>query len=131
MIAGELITSATVRTVRVAGMPRILPTVVDPVSTGPDRRRSDNVHLLATRCSRERVVDVTRRRDSQRVNPLTTFVRSLGNDGALANARAVLDARVREDWLVQGLARRLERVERLVVRGASPAAPGTSVAAVA
>jgi hypothetical protein len=43
------------------------------------------------------------------VNPLTTFVRSLGNDGALANAEAVLDAQVREDWLVQGLARRLEQ----------------------
>lgn len=42
------------------------------------------------------------------VNPLTTFVRSLGNDGALANAHAVLEARAREDWLVQGLSRRLE-----------------------
>ena len=44
------------------------------------------------------------------VNPLTTFVRSLGNDGALANARTVLDARRHEDWLVQGLARRLESI---------------------
>jgi hypothetical protein len=43
------------------------------------------------------------------VNPLTTFVRSLGNDGALANARAALEAREREDWLVQGLASRLDR----------------------
>jgi hypothetical protein len=42
------------------------------------------------------------------VNPLTTFVRSLGNDGAVANAHAILEARVREDWLVQGLTRRLE-----------------------
>ena len=42
------------------------------------------------------------------MNPLTTFVRSLGNDGALRNAQAVLDAHHREDWLVQGLARRLE-----------------------
>ena len=42
------------------------------------------------------------------VNPLTTFVRSLGNDRALANARTVLDARSHEDWLIQGLARRLE-----------------------
>jgi hypothetical protein len=42
------------------------------------------------------------------MNPLTTFVRSLGNDGALANVRTVLDARRHEDWLVQGLARRLE-----------------------
>ena len=51
---------------------------------------------------------VTSRRDGGRVNPLTTFVRSLGNDGALANARTVLDAHRHEDWLVQGLARRLE-----------------------
>jgi hypothetical protein len=43
------------------------------------------------------------------VNPLTTFVRSLGNDGALRNAKTVLDAQRHEDWLVQGLARRLER----------------------
>jgi len=43
------------------------------------------------------------------VNPLTTFVRSLGNAGALANVRAVLDTRESEDWLIQGLARRLER----------------------
>jgi hypothetical protein len=42
------------------------------------------------------------------VNPLTTFVRSLGNDRALANARTVLDARRQEDWLVQSLTRRLE-----------------------
>ena len=42
------------------------------------------------------------------MNPLTTFVRSLGNDRALANARAALEAHRREDWLVQGLARRLE-----------------------
>jgi hypothetical protein len=42
------------------------------------------------------------------MNPLTTFVRSLGNEGALANAQTVLDARRHEDWLVQGLARRLE-----------------------
>jgi hypothetical protein len=42
------------------------------------------------------------------MNPLTTFVRSLGNDGALANAQTVLDARRHEDWLVHGLARRLE-----------------------
>ena len=65
------------------------------------------------------------------VNPLTTFVRSLGNDGAIANARAVLEARVREDWLVQGLTLRLERSQRLVVRGRRPPFAGTSVAAVA
>ena len=54
------------------------------------------------------------------VNPLTTFVRSLGNDGALANAQAVLDARAREDWIVQGLTRRLERP---AASAAVPAAP--------
>ena len=42
------------------------------------------------------------------MNPLTTFVRSLGNDGALASAQAGLEAQTREDWLVQGLARRLD-----------------------
>ena len=42
------------------------------------------------------------------MNPLTTFVRSLGNHGALTNAQTVLAARRREDWLVQSLARRLE-----------------------
>jgi len=42
------------------------------------------------------------------VNPLTTFVQSLGNAGALANVQVMLDARGREDWLVEGLARRLE-----------------------
>jgi hypothetical protein len=42
------------------------------------------------------------------VNPLTMFMRSLGNPGALANARAMLDARYAEDWLVHGLTRRLE-----------------------
>ncbi|MEO7573649.1 MAG: hypothetical protein ABIX10_14550 [Acidimicrobiales bacterium] len=41
------------------------------------------------------------------MNPLTTFVRSLGNDRALANAQAALDATSREDWLVQGLTGRL------------------------
>jgi hypothetical protein len=58
------------------------------------------------------------------VNPLTTFVRSLGNDGALANAGAVLCAQRREDWLVQGLARRLE--ERAP---ALPTAPAVGTAA--
>ena len=63
---------------------------------------------MATRCSPGRVTRVTPRRDGASVNPLTTLVRSLGNDGALANARAVLEAHRREDWLVQGLAHRLE-----------------------
>ena len=49
------------------------------------------------------------------VNPLTTFVRSLGNDRALANAKAMIDARQREDWLVQGLASRLDRLPATTV----------------
>ena len=52
------------------------------------------------------------------VNPLTTYVRSLGNDRAVANARAMVEAKQREDWLVQGLARRLDRNPAI----ASPAA---------
>ena len=47
------------------------------------------------------------------MNPLTTLVRSLGNDGALANAQAALDARRHEDWLIQGLARRLDSLDQL------------------
>ena len=50
------------------------------------------------------------KRDGAPVNPLTTFVRSLGNDGALANVRGVLDAHRHEDWMIQGLARRLESI---------------------
>ena len=39
---------------------------------------------------------------------LTTLLRSLGNDGARANALLVLETRQREDWLVEGLVRRLD-----------------------
>jgi hypothetical protein len=42
------------------------------------------------------------------VNPLTTLVHALGNDGALTNARTVLDAHRHEDWLIQRLVHRLE-----------------------
>ena len=42
------------------------------------------------------------------MNPLTSFVRSLGNDRAVANARAVLEARQREDRLIAALAARLD-----------------------
>ena len=59
------------------------------------------------------------------MNPLTTFVQSLGNDRALANARAVLDARRHEDWLIQGLARRLESTGP-AVPAAEPAAAATA-----
>jgi hypothetical protein len=61
------------------------------------------------------------------VNPLTTFVRSLGNDRALANARTVLDARRHEDWLVQGLARRLESIG-IDAPAAEPAAASSPAA---
>jgi hypothetical protein len=37
-----------------------------------------------------------------------TTLRSLGHQGALANVQAVLESRTREDWLVEGLSRRLE-----------------------
>ena len=55
------------------------------------------------------------------MNPLTTFVRSLGNDRALANATAMIDARKREDWIIQGLASRLDRLPT-----AAPAAAATA-----
>jgi len=61
------------------------------------------------------------------VNPLTTMLRSLGNDGARANAQVALKAREREDWLVQGLARRLERT----APAASVTAPAAANSAVA
>jgi hypothetical protein len=61
------------------------------------------------------------------VNPLTTLVRSLGNDGAVANARAVLDATAREDWLVQGLVHRLDRAAApTTVVPATPSIPSAA-----
>lgn len=39
---------------------------------------------------------------------MTHLLRSLGNDGALDNVRAVLEARQREEWLVAVLTRRLD-----------------------
>lgn len=42
---------------------------------------------------------------------LSSLIRALGNEGAIANATALLDGRRREDWLVAGLARRLDRHE--------------------
>ena len=56
------------------------------------------------------------------MNPLATFVRSLGNDRALANARAALEVQVREDWLVEGIARRLEHAEPPLTATAAPPA---------
>jgi hypothetical protein len=44
---------------------------------------------------------------------ISTLIRSLGNDGALANARTVLDEREREDWLIAGLALRLDEWDQV------------------
>ena len=55
---------------------------------------------------------------------LTTLLRSLGNDGARANVLVVLESREREDWIVEGLVRRLEPHEPAV----APAAAGARVA---
>jgi hypothetical protein len=43
---------------------------------------------------------------------ITTLLRSLGNDGALANVEAVLEERQRQDWLVAGLTRRIAAQDR-------------------
>src|SRR5688500_7207747 len=87
--AGELITSATVRTVLVLGMRPPYRAHRGP-GHGREPLTSDNVHRPATRCSSDGVGPDTPRRDGVCVNPLTTFVRSLGNHRALANAQAVL-----------------------------------------
>jgi len=42
---------------------------------------------------------------------MTSILRALGNERAVANATAAVDARRREDWLVTGLARRLDQTE--------------------
>jgi hypothetical protein len=60
------------------------------------------------------------------VNRLTTFVRSLGNDGARRNATTAVEASMREEWLVQGLARRLEQSAAV---SATTALPTTAAAA--
>jgi hypothetical protein len=43
---------------------------------------------------------------------ISTLLRSLGNDGALANVEAVLEERQRQDWLVAGLTRRIAAHDR-------------------
>ena len=52
---------------------------------------------------------------------LTTLVRSLGNAGAQANARLVLESRQREDWIIESLARRLEVTGAPALLPAQPA----------
>jgi hypothetical protein len=66
------------------------------------------------------VLSVTPWRDAPCMPSLSTFLRSLGNDGALTNARTVLDAREQEDWLIAGLALRLDE------RASAPAAQPTT-----
>lgn len=43
---------------------------------------------------------------------IATALRALGADGARTNAQAELDRRIREEWLVAGLLRRIEEQER-------------------
>mgnify|MGYP001606535039 CR=1 FL=1 len=134
MTAGLLITSATVRVVLDAGMPRILPMPQDPALPDPDSP-SGNVHPIATTRSRRRATQVTSRRDAPRVSQLTTLLRSLGsfrsleilgNAGALANVRSVLADRRREDWRIEGLVRRLEPAAVPADQPAQPARPARS-----
>jgi len=58
---------------------------------------------------------------------LRTLLRTIGTDGAVANVRTVLEARTREDWLVQGLATRLDEVAAEPTP-AAPSAPSVPVA---
>jgi hypothetical protein len=51
---------------------------------------------------------VTPGRDAHRVRTLRSIA-MLGTTGATANARRALEHRQREDWLVAGLAHRVER----------------------
>jgi hypothetical protein len=43
------------------------------------------------------------------MNTLLLWFKSLGNAGAVANAGALLEQRQRDEWVVESLARRLER----------------------
>jgi hypothetical protein len=43
------------------------------------------------------------------MSQLTSFLRSLGAHGAVANVRSVLEARRQEDWIVAALSARLDR----------------------
>lgn len=81
---------------------------------------------MATGRSRRRATPVTSRRDAPRVLRLTTLLRSLGPAGAVANVQAVLDERQRQDWVVDGLLRRIEPVP--VAPAAAPVEPAARVA---
>jgi hypothetical protein len=54
---------------------------------------------------------------------LTTLLRSLGPSGAVANAASALDDRRREEWVVEGLLRRIESVPAPAVLPARTVAP--------
>jgi len=57
--------------------------------------------------------------------PITAALRSLGNAQTLTNARAELDERAREAWLIAGLVSRLdERDHRTAAEEASISARG-------
>ena len=81
---------------------------------------------MATDWSRDGARPVTSRRDGARVSRLTTLLRSLGPAGAVANVQAVLDERKRQDWVVDGLVRRIEPVP--AAPAAAPAEPAARVA---
>jgi hypothetical protein len=56
------------------------------------------------------------------VLPLTTLLRSLGNSGAVANVQSVLEDRRREDWVIEGLSRRIAPAPLPAALPARPAA---------
>ena len=56
------------------------------------------------------------------MSQLTTLLRSLGPEGAVANVQSVLDDRRREDWVVEGLLRRIGAEPAPLALPAEPAA---------
>lgn len=56
------------------------------------------------------------------MSQLTTLLRSLGPAGAAANARSALDERLRDEWVVDGLLRRIDPVTAPTERPLEPAA---------
>lgn len=62
---------------------------------------------------------------------ITTLLRSLGNEGALANVEAVLEERQRQDWLVAGFTRRIAAHERDRAATEAPAAGAQPASAAA
>jgi hypothetical protein len=64
---------------------------------------------------------------------ISDLLRSLGNAGALTNVRTVLDEQTREDWLVAGLALRLDERDqpKAAITPAAPPRPGVATPRVA